>query len=203
MCCPLSRPTVAVCVLLAFNPGADASQQDLSVHDLGDPMLRSELLELGGYQELVQEFRPGTLVPVTLVKATGSELEFRDGATRVHIENLPFTPVVPPRRNARGWTLEGRPLTGWTPGATHTRLARLELVHNGAVGGPAYAMWRDICDAPLLLQGVPYAAVMRSRDGVRTYVHLQAGEGPDGRMVTWVFTHGVFLCRVVDEAPLW
>lgn len=199
---PLYRPLLAGALALASATG-HAGLQDRSIHAIADATLRDELLQLGGYQELVQEIRPGTLRPVPLVKATDLGLEFRDGELRVQVEALPFSPATPPRRDARGWSLEGRTILGWTPGAAHTRLARLELVQRGMVCGPAYATWRDVCDTPLLQQGVPYAAVMRSPDGRRTYLHLQAGEGADGRMITWVFADGRLLCRIVDPAPLW
>jgi hypothetical protein len=199
----IPRPTVAVIMLWASLSRVQAVQQDLSIHDIKDPTLHDELLQLGGYQELVQEFGSVSLVPVPLVKAADLGLEFRATGVRVQVEVLPFVPDIAPKEGPVGWELDGHPMIGWTPGGEHTRMARLELVQEGAVCGPAPARWLDVFDAPLLVNGVPYVAVMRSRDGWRTYLHLQAGEGPWGRMVTWVFEDGALLCRLVDQAPLW
>lgn len=200
---PFLRRTAAVLVILAHMRSAQALQQDLAINDIADLTIRAELLELGGYQELVQEFQPGTLVPVPLVHGSAFALTFRDAGIRVQVESLPFAPVPAPKRGADGWKLEGRPVIGWTPGDAHTRLARVELVLDGRVCALPPAQWLDVVDAPLLLHDVPYASVMRSADGWRTYVHLQAGEGSHGRMITWFFEDGVFRFRVVDEAPLW
>ena len=197
----LVRPVAAA---IALNPAplfATLQSQDLSLTEIEDPRIRAEVLELGGYQELVMEFTVPSLIEVPLFSDPPGHLEFRGEGLRVRVESQPFEHPKWVQRSHGAWMLEGQPLLGWSPAETHSRLGRLEVVVDGRVVDLPTTAWLDVFDAPLRREGLPFASVMRSRDGVRTYVHLQAGDSEDARMVTWVFERGSYLYRVVDPLP--
>ena len=77
----------------------------------------------------------------------------------------------------------------------------MEIVLDGRVVDLPSASWVDVFDAPLRRKELMFASVMRSLDGERTYVHLQAGDAADARMITWVIEGGRYLYRVVDRVP--
>lgn len=196
-----TRQLVPASVLFHFHALALPSPQDRSFTDLTDPLIRAELMELGGYQELAMEFTSPSLAEIPLYSASNGHLEFRDNALRVRIEAQAFEHAKWVKRSHGSWMLENQALLGWSPGEAHSRLGRLEVVVGGCVVDLPTSDWLDVFDAPLRRENLPFAAVMRSRDGVRTYVHLQAGDGEDARMVTWIFERGSYLYRVVDPLP--
>jgi hypothetical protein len=61
-----ARAHAAVILLNAATLQANFLPQDRSLADLDDALIRSEIMELGGYQELVMEFTTPTLVEVPL-----------------------------------------------------------------------------------------------------------------------------------------
>ena len=195
------RPIVAALAVLPHPLYSIPVQQDRSLYELEDPRIRAEVLELGGYQELVMEFTVPSLIEVPLFSDSPGHLEFRGEGLRVRVESQPFEHPKWVQRSHGAWMLEGQPLLGWSPAETHSRLGRLEVVVDGRVVDLPTTTWLDVFDAPLRRDGLPFASVMRSRDGVRTYVHLQAGDSEDARMVTWVFERGSYLYRVVDPLP--
>ena len=197
---PFARVCIAAPVLLAPPSFAITIPQDRSFDEL-DPPIRSELMELGGYQELVMEFTAPTLVEVPLFSHSSGQLEFRDAALRVRVEAQPFDHPKWVKKVGSNWQLEGRYILGWSPGEVHTRLGRVEVVVDGCVSDLPAKAWLDVFDPPLRRDGLPFAAVMRSRDERRIYVHLQSGDAADARMVTWVFEDGAYLYRVVDPLP--
>jgi len=197
----IACPFAAVLFLISHPLHAGFLAQDRSLADLDDPLIRSEILELGGYQELVMEFTTPTLVEVPLFSHSPGHLEFRNEGLRVRIEAQPFEHAGWVRGSNGRWTLEGVEVRGWTPSETHCRLSRLELVLDGAVVDIPAEAWLDVFDAPLRREELTFASVMRSRDGWRTYVHLQAGDAADARMITWVIEDGTYLFRVVDPVP--
>jgi len=196
-----ARPFAAVLVLNSFPLHASFLPQDRSLAELDDPLIRSEILELGGYQELVMEFTTPTLVEAPLFSHSPGHLEFRNEGLRARIEAQPFEHAGWVRRSNGRWTLEGEEVRGWSPADTHSRLSRLEVVLDGAVVDIPAEAWLDVFDAPLRRQELMFASVMRSRDGWRTYVHLQAGDAADARMITWVIEEGAYRFRVVDPLP--
>ena len=195
------RPFSAVLVLNPAPLFATLQSQDLSLSELNDPRIRGEMMELGGYQELVMEFTTPSLTEVPLYSTSPRHLEFRDDQLRVRIEDQPFDHPKWVNRSHGSWMLEDEALLGWSPGETHSRLGRLEVVVDGCVVDLPATAWLDVFDAPLRRDSLPFASVMRSRDGVRAYVHLQAGDAEDASMVTWVFERGNYLYRVVDPLP--
>ena len=195
------RPIVAALAVLPHPLFSFPVQQDRSLHELEDPRIRAEVMELGGYQELVMEFTTPSLVEVPLFSDSPGHLEFRDDGLRVRIEAQPFEHPKWVKRTHGAWMLEDQTLLGWSPGESHSRLGRLEVVVDGRVVDLPTTAWLDVFDAPLRRETLPFALVMRSRDGVRSYVHLQAGDAHDARMVTWVFEAGRYLFRVVDPLP--
>lgn len=191
-----AMPAFLACPVLAITV-----PQDIALHDLRDPLLSGEIAELGGYQELMSTFTASTLREAPLSIASPTMLEFREEDLRVRIEALPFGHALWVERVRGRWMLEGMEALGWSPGEAHTRLSRVEAVIDGAVIDIPASAWTDVFDAPLRRDGLPFACVMRSRDGWRTYIHLQAGEGPGARMATWVIEDGQYLFRVVDRSP--
>ena len=169
--------------------------------ELDDPLIRSEVMELGGYQELVMEFTTPTLVKIPLFSHSPGHLEFRNEGLRVRIEAQPFEHTGWVNKVLGRWTLEGEEVRGWSPAETHSRLGRLEVVLDGAVVDIPAEAWLDVFDAPLRREELMFASVTRSRDGWRTYIHLQAGDASDARMITWVIEDGVYRFRVVDPVP--
>ncbi len=196
-----ARQLAAVLVLNTGPLNANSLPQDRSLADLDDPLIRSEIMELGGYQELVMEFTTPTLVEVPLFSQSPGHLEFRNEGLRVRIEAQPFEHAEWVRKSNGRWTLEGEEIQGWSPSETHSRLGRLELVLDGAVVDIPAEAWLDVFDAPLRREELMFASVMRSPDGWRTYVHLQAGDAADARMITWMIEDGVYRFRVVDPLP--
>lgn len=195
------RPLASVLLLNALPLCASFHPQDVSLAELDDPLIRSEVIELGGYQELVMEFTTPTLEAVPLYSHSPGHLEFRNDGLRVRIEAQPFAHANWVKRSKGAWTLEGSTVLGWSPAETHTRLGRVEVIAEGRVVQLPTKTWVDIFDAPMRREELMFAAVMRSRDGLRTYLHLQAGDAADARMVTWVIANGSFLFRVVDHLP--
>lgn len=175
--------------------------QDRSLYTLDDELMRAEIAQLGGYQEVLEAFTENTLVPLLVVGSDEHSLTFRSPDQRVAIETYPFNNVADVVRKRQQWSLEGRPAIGWSLADEHNRLARVEVVQEGTVLNVPTAAVTDVFDLPLRRDGLPYCTVHRSRDGWRTYVHAQAGDGPTARMVTWVFENGHYLFRVVDVAP--
>ncbi len=196
-----ARPLAVMPSLLALPVLAITGPQDISLDQVDDPVIRAEVMELGGYQELVMEFTNPSLCEVPLFAGSPGHLEFRDSTLRVRIEAQAFEHPKWVKRSHGAWMLEDQPVLGWSPGESHSRLGRLEVVVGGCVVNLPTATWLDVFDAPLRREDLPFASVMRSRDGLRTYVHLQAGDAEDARMVTWVFERGGYLYRVVDPLP--
>lgn len=196
-----ARQLAAVLVLNTGPLHSSSLPQDRSLAELDDPLIRSEILELGGYQELVMEFTTPTLVNVPLFSHSPGHLEFRNEGLRVRIEAQPFVHAGWVHKAHGRWTLEGEEVRGWSPADTHSRLGRLEVVLDGAVVDIPAEAWLDVFDAPLRREELMFASIMRSRDGSRTYVHLQAGDAADARMITWVIEDGEYLFRVVDPLP--
>ncbi|MBP7513823.1 MAG: hypothetical protein KA791_04695 [Flavobacteriales bacterium] len=196
-----ARPLTAVPALLSLPALALTIPQDIPLNEVEDPVIRSEVMELGGYQELVMEFTTPSLTEVPLFSNSPGHLEFRGDGLRVRIEAQPFDHPKWVKRSHGIWMLEDQTLLGWSPGESHSRLGRLEIVVDGYVVDLPTAAWSDVFDAPLRREDLPFASVMRSRDGVRTYVHLQAGDAEDASMVTWVFERDRYLYRVVDPLP--
>lgn len=201
MSCSLARPLVAAFLTCSVPVLAVTVPQDRSLSDLDDPLIRTEILELGGYQELVREFTAPTLMDIPPFSHSPAHLEFRSDALRVRIEAQPFEHPEWVKRSHGSWMLEDQPVLGWSPGGTHSRLGRLEVVIDGCVVDLPTMAWLDVFDAPLRREELPFASVMRSRDGVRSYIHLQAGDAEDARMITWVIERGHYLYRVVDRLP--
>ena len=201
---PMSRlvacPFSAVLFLICHPLHAGFLLQDRSLGDLDDPLIRSEIMELGGYQELVMEFTPPTLVEVPLFSHSTGHLEFRNEGLRVRIEAQPFEHPMWVKKSHGAWLLESQSVLGWSPADTHSRLRRLEVVIDGCVVNLPTEAWVDVFDAPLRREDLVFASVMRSPDGRRIYVHAQAGDA-DARMVTWVLEDGAFRYRVVDPLP--
>ena len=195
-----ARPFGAVLVLNSFPLHAGFLPQDVSLAELDDPLIRSEIMELGGYQELVLEFTTPTLMEVPLFSHSPGHLEFRNEGLRVRIEAQPFEHPKWVKKSNGSWMLEGQALLGWSPGENHSRLSRLEMVIDGCVVNLPTETWVDVFDAPLRQEDLMFASVMRSPDGRRVYVHAQAGDA-DARMVTWVVEDGAWLYRVVDPLP--
>lgn len=195
-----ARSFAAVLLLNSLPLHASFLQQDRSLDELDDPLIRSEILELGGYQELVMEFTTPTLVEVPLFSHSPGHLEFRNEGLRVRIEAQPFEHTKWVTKSHGEWMLEGQPLLGWSPADTHSRLSRLEVVIDGCVVDLPTEAWVDVFDAPMRREDLLFAAVMRSPDGHRIYVHVQAGDA-EARMVTWVLEDGALLYRVVDPLP--
>jgi hypothetical protein len=195
-----ARSFAAVLFLNAAPLHADLLQQDRSLAELDDPLIRSEVMELGGYQELVLEFTPLTLVEVPLFSHSPGHLEFRKDDLRVRIEAQSFDHPKWVKKSKGAWMLEDQTVLGWSPAETHSRLSRLEVVIDGCVVDLPTETWVDVFDAPLRREDLLFASVMRSPDGRRIYVHAQAGD-VDARMVTWVLEDGAFLYRVVDPLP--
>jgi hypothetical protein len=192
---------VAAVVLLNTLPlHASFLPQDRSLADLDDPLIRSEILELGGYQELVLEFITPTLVEVPLFSHSPGHLEFRNDDLRVRIEAQPFEHPEWVKKSNGAWMLEGQRVLGWSPAEAHSRLSRSEVVIDGCVVDLPTESWVDVFDAPLRREDLLFASAMRSKDGRRVYVHVQAGDA-DARMVTWVLEDGAFLYRLVDPLP--
>lgn len=177
---------------------ATLQPQDRSLADLEDHIVRAELAQFGSYQELRMELVEVDLHNVPLRSSTPFQLEFADDAVRVRIEAYAFDHAPWVKKSHGSYTLDGAPILGWTIGEEHSRLGRVEVVVDGAVVELPANTFTDVFDAPLYRNDALFAAVLRSRDGWRTYVHLQAGEGPQARLVTWVIDDGEFLCRVVD-----
>ena len=196
-----TRSFIAGIISLPVSVFALATPQDRSLSDLQDPLVHAEMLELGGYQELVMEFTTPTLREVPLFSHSPSHLEFRYDGLRVRIEAQPFEHPNWVKKSNGSWILEGQHILGWSPAETHLRLSRLEVVVDGCVALVPTGSWVDVFDAPLRRDDLLFASTMRSADGRRFYVHLQAGDAADARMVTWVFEDGTFLYRVVDPAP--
>lgn len=201
---PMSRlvacPFAAVLFLISHPLHAGFLVQDRSLADLDDPLIRSEIMELGGYQELVMEFTTPTLVEVPLFSHSIGHLEFRNEGLRVRIEAQPFEHPKWVKKSRGAWVMEGQSVLGWSPADTHSRLSRLEVVIDGRVVDLPTETWVDVFDAPLRREDLVFASVMRSPDGRRIYVHAQAGD-TEARMVTWVQEDGTFLYRVVDPLP--
>jgi hypothetical protein len=133
-------------------------------------------------------------------------VEFADAGVRVRIEAQPFHEARWVKHKADAYRFEGRPIIGWTVGAEHQRLSRMEVVLDGHVLDLPVAAFTDLFDPRLCEPGptapLQYATVARSTDGWRLYVLAQIGEGPEARMVTWVFEDGRYLFRVVDAFRL-
>jgi hypothetical protein len=195
-----ARPFAAVLLLNSFPLYASFLPQDRSLADLDDPLIRSEIMELGGYQELVMEFTTPTLVEIPLFSHSPGHLEFRNDGLRVRIEAQPFEHPRWVKKAKGAWMLENQVVLGWSSAETHTRVSRLEVVVDGCVVNLPTEAWVDVFDAPLRREDLMFASVMRSPDGRRIYVHAQAGDA-DARMVTWVLEDGAFLYRVVDPLP--
>jgi hypothetical protein len=195
-----ARAHAAVILLNAATLQANFLPQDRSLADLDDALIRSEIMELGGYQELVMEFTTPTLVEVPLFSHSTGHLEFRNEGLRVRIEAQPFEHPKWVKKSHGEWILEGQPLLGWSTADTHSRLSRLEVVIDGCVVDLPTEAWVDVFDAPMRREDLLFAAVMRSPDGHRIYVHVQAGD-TEARMVTWVLEDGALLFRVVDPLP--
>ena len=194
------RPLAAALFLNSFPLHAGFLPQDVSLAELDDPLIRSEIMELGGYQELVMEFITPSLVEVPLFSHSPGHVEFRNEGLRVRIEAQPFEHPTWVRKSNCSWMLEGQALLGWSPAENHSRLSRLEMVIDGCVVNLPTETWVDVFDAPLRQEDLMFASVMRSPDGRRVYVHAQAGDA-DARMVTWVVEDGALLYRVVDPLP--
>lgn len=181
---------------------ANTRLQDRSINDLPDATLRAELGQLGYYPESLGRDTVVPLIAVPLRSWSPTHVEFADAGVRVRIEAQTFTDVRSVKRTADGRALEGHPIIGWTPGDVHRRLSRVELVWDGQVVELPTAAFTDLFDPHLWVPGpdapVLFTTVSRSTDGWRIYVLAQIGEGPEARMVTWVFEDGRYLCRVVD-----
>ena len=175
--------------------------QDLSLMELGDTRIRSELMSLGGYQELGRSFAEPNIREIPVSVATEGLVEYRSEGLRARIEAQPFEHADRVEESQGNWRLDGQVLVGWSSGASHARLSRVEVVLDGAVVDLPTEAYTDVFDAPLLRDGLPYVLAARSQDGARTYLHLQAGEGTDARLITWVVQNGRYLFRVVDKAP--
>ncbi len=199
----LTRP-IAVLVLLLpfFTLHAALLQQDLSLATVNDPLIHQEIQELGLYPELMEEFPGSTLNYLAIRSSAGNQLEFSDDGIRIRIETQQFDHSKWVKHTPTGFRLEQERMLGWTPGEEHNRLSRVELVLDGSVIDLPTNAYTDIFDAPLFAgEGtVMFATAARSRDGWRTYVHLQAGSGRHAQLVTWVFDDGRYLFRVVDQA---
>ena len=195
-----ARPFAAVLFLNSHLLQAGFLPQDRSLADLDDPLIRSEIMELGGYQELVMEFTTPTLVEVPLFSYSAGHLEFRNEGLRVRIEAQPFEHPKWVKKSHGAWLLEDQSVLGWSPADTHSRLSRLEVIVDGCVVNLPTETWVDVFDAPLRREDLMFASVMRSPDCRRIYVLAQAGD-VDARMVTWVLEDGAFLYRVVDPLP--
>lgn len=197
----LGRPILAAFAPLSIPVLAATVPQDRSIVEIDDPLIRAEVMELGGYQELVMEFTTPTLEEVPLFTHSPMHMEFRSEGLRVRIEAQPFEHAPWVKKSHGHWKLEDLETLGWSPGGTHSRLSRSEAVLDGVVVDIPVEAWVDVFDAPLMREELPFAAVMRSRDGRRVYIHVQAGEAEDARMVTWVIEDGAYRYRVVDPVP--
>ena len=199
----LARPIAVLAFLLPlFALRAALLQQDLSLATVTDPLIHQEIQELGLYPELMEEFPEPTLNYVPIRSREGNQLEFCDSGIRIRIETQHFDHSKWVKPTASGFRLEQEHILGWTPGDEHNRLSRMELVMDGNVIDLPMKDFTDIFDAPLSTgEGtLMFATAARSRDGWRTYVHVQAGSGRHAQLVTWVFDDGRYLFRVVDQA---
>ena len=199
----LARPIAVLALLLPFFIlHAAPLQQDLSLATLNDPLIQQEIQELGLYPELMEEFPGSTLNYLAIRSSEGNRLEFCDNGIRIRIETQQFEHAKWVKPTTTGFRLEQERILGWTPSEEHNRLSRLELVMDGSVVDLPMNAYTDIFDAPLFTGDgtLMFATAARSRDGWRTYVHLQAGSGRHTQLVTWVFDDGRYLYRVVDQA---
>lgn len=101
-----ARAHAAVILLNAVPLHACFLPQDRSLADLDDPLIRSEVMELGGYQELVMEFTTPTLVEVPLFSHSPGHLEFRNEGLRVRIEAQPFEHPKWVKKSHGEWMLD-------------------------------------------------------------------------------------------------
>jgi hypothetical protein len=176
-------------------------QQDRSLATIGDAQIQQELQELGLYPELVERLPASSLQDIPFRSSSPQHVEFFGDGIRLRIETHLFDHASWVQRKRTGFFLEHAPVVGWTPGDQHSRLSRVELIMDGTVVELPLDAFTDLFDLPLCSAdgSVRFARVCRSRDGWRTYVHVQAGEDEHIALVTWVFEDGRYLYRVVDR----
>lgn len=191
----VALPLLSTVSLFAFQ------QVDRPLAALNDPLIRNEIAQLGPYAEMAMPASLGDLRELPLRNGSSLLAEFAGEGIRVRLEAQPFPRPEFVQRKGR-FMLEGMPIHGWTIGTQHNRMSRVELVLDGVVTEVPETAFTDLFDVRLCEDGpsgpLHFALAARSVDGWRTYVLVQAGQGKEACLVTWVFEDGKYLYRMVD-----
>lgn len=186
-----------VCTALALQ--ASSSPQDLRLQDLTDPLLRLEVANTGGYPELLRPMGPTPLFELPVRSHSSGHVEFATDDLRIRLERFPTD------RAQRRYGPGRRPAMAGDPQSLDQRLARLEVVVDGLVLAPPLDAVIDVFDPHFCVphhdRFIRFATAVRSADGWRILVQVLAGNGPEARLVTWVFENDRYLFRVEDPFP--
>ena len=166
---PAGRAIAAVPLLslIAFPLYASIQQHDLALAQVTDPTIHVEIAQLGLYPEITGDDSVVALDALPLRSFSSTHVEFFGDGVRVRIEAQPFEQPAWVKRSHGALRLEGSPIIGWSGGAPHTRLSRVEVVMDGAVIELPPDAFTDLFDPPLSAQAadgaVLFATAARSR----------------------------------------